>query len=116
MDQQLEKAFQTANFMATLTNQRNVAFEEYQQNLIYYTNGSSFLITKELISFVKLLLDGKFDKTAILIDSNNIPVKVADLEEFYQSIINQYVTATLVYYNTYSEIRAKRNIEDLVKL
>jgi hypothetical protein len=116
MDQQLEKAFQTANFMATLTNQRNVAFEEYQQNLIYYTNGSSFLITKELISFVKLLLDGGFDKNSVLIDANNIPVSIANLEEFYQSIINQYVTASLVYYNTYTEIRAKRNIEDLVKL
>jgi hypothetical protein len=116
MDQQLEKAFQTANFMATLTNQRNVAFEEYQQNLIYYTNGSSFLITKELISFVKLLLDGGFNKNTVLVDANNIPVKIADVEEFYQAIINQYVTATLVYYNTYTEIRAKRNIEDLVKL
>jgi hypothetical protein len=116
MDQQLEKAFQTANFMATLTNQRNVAFEEYQQNLIYYTNGSSFLITKELISFVKLLLDGGFDKNTILIDANNIPVKIANLEEFYQSIINQYVTSSLVYFNTYTEIRSKRNIEDLVKL
>ena len=116
MDQQLEKAFQTANFMATLTNQRNAAFEEYQQNLIYYNNGSSFLITKELLSFVKLLLDSGFDKNTVLIDTNNTPVSVANVEEFYQSIINQYITASLVYFNTYTEIRAKRNIEDLVKL
>jgi hypothetical protein len=116
MDEQLEKAFQTANFMATLTNQRRVAFEEFQQNLIYYTNGSSFLITKELISFVKSLIDSGFKENVVVVDDNNTPVKVVDLEEFHQSILNQYITASTAYHSTYNELKSKRNIEDLIKL
>jgi hypothetical protein len=112
----LEQALQTANFMATLTNQRRVAFEEFQQSLIYYTKGSSFLITKELISFVKSLIDSKFIKNVVLIDDNNVPVTIEDLEDFHQSILNQYTTAAALYQSTYNEIKSKRKVEDLITL
>ena len=36
MDERLEKAFQTANFMATLNLSRKTALEEFKQNLIFY--------------------------------------------------------------------------------
>jgi len=116
MTGQLDQALQTANFMATLTNQRRVAFEEFQQSLIYYTKGSSFLITRELITFVKVLIDGGFLKNVVLIDDNTVPVTVEDLEDFYQSILNQYTTAAALYQTTYNEIKSKRKIEDLIKL
>jgi hypothetical protein len=116
MTEQLEQAFQTANFMATLTNQRRVAFEEFQQSLIYYTKGSSFLITKELISFVKALIDSDFLKNVVLIDDNNVPVTIEDLVDFQQSILNQYTTAAALYQATYNELKSKRKVEDLITL
>ncbi len=78
MDERIEKAFQTANYMATLTNLRKVAIEELNQNLIYYFQGATFTIDRSLISFVKILIDsGQND--FVLLDDNSIPVKIEDL-------------------------------------
>jgi hypothetical protein len=115
MNEQLEKAFQTANYMATLTNQRNVAFEEFQQALIYYVNGSSFQITIELISFVKSIIDAG-NSTCVLVDDNKIPVNIENLQNFHQAIIDQYFEASNEYYSKYSELKSKRKIEDLIAL
>jgi hypothetical protein len=115
MNEQLEKAFQTANYMATLTNQRNVAFEEFQQALIYYVNGSSFQITIELISFVKSIIDAG-NSTCILVDDNKIPVNIENLQNFHQTITDQYFEASNEYYSKYSEIKSKRKIEDIIAL
>jgi hypothetical protein len=116
MDNKLEKAFQTANLMATLANQRRSAFEEFEQNLIYYTNGSSFLITKELIAFVKSMVDLNYTKNVVVIDDNGIPVSIEDLNLFLTNIIDQYYRVANEYFAVYSNIRSKRKIEDLIKL
>ena len=115
MDEQVEKAFQTANYMATLTNQRNVAFEEFQQNLIYYINGSSFQISLELMSFVKSLIDAG-NLNCILIDVNQIPVNIENIKTFYEEISAQYFKASNEYFTRYSEIKSKRRIQDLISV
>jgi len=115
MDEQLEKAFQTANYMATLTNQRNAAFEEFQQNLIYYVNGSSFHITLELISFVKSIIDAG-SLNCILIDINQIPVNIENIKTFHEEISSQYFKASNEYFSKYSEIKSKRRIQDLISV
>lgn len=116
MDERLEKAFQTANFMATLSNQRRAALEEFNQSLIFYTKGSSFTITRELISFVKTLLDLDYKENVVLIDDNNIPVSIENLQEFQKQIVNQYYQASSVYHSLYSKIKSKRKPEDLINL
>jgi len=115
MDEQVEKAFQTANYMATLTNQRNVAFEEFQQNLIYYINGSSFQISLELMSFVKSLIDAG-NLNCILIDVNQIPVNIENIKTFHEEISAQYFKASNEYFTKYSEIKSKRRIQDLISV
>ena len=57
MDERVEKAFAVVNYMATLSNQRRIITEEYQQQLVYYTNGATFKVTPELISFTKTVID-----------------------------------------------------------
>lgn len=116
MDERIEKAFQTANFMATITNQRRIAFEEFEQNLIFYTNGSAFKASPVLIAFVKSIIDAGFTEDVVIIDTNNVPVKINDVLAFYKAVVTQYQRVTLEYFTTYSEIRSKRKIEDLVKL
>ena len=44
MDERIEKAFAVANYLATLSNQRKIVLEEFNQQLIYYSNGGTFLI------------------------------------------------------------------------
>jgi hypothetical protein len=115
MDERLEKAFQTANFMASLTGQRKLALEEFQQGLIYYQSGASFTVTKDLLSFVKLLIDSGYSEDTVLIDDNNMPVKITDLQSFYENILDQYFQSANSYYVKYTNLKRQRKVEDLVK-
>ena len=115
MDERLEKAFQTANFMATLSNLRRVAFEEFRQNLIFYYQGSSFTVTRELICFVKTLIDQGIEDSIIL-DDNNIPSKIQNLSAFLLEIQNTYNKATNEYSARYGEIKSKRSVEGIIDL
>lgn len=115
MDERLEKAFQTANYMITLSNQRRLAAEELAQNLIYYTQGSSFTVNRELISFVKTLIDLNH-KSTILLDDNNIPVEIKNCKDFLTAILEVYNESMNTYLKKYVEIKSKRRVGDLVSI
>lgn len=115
MDERLEKAFQTANYMASLSNLRRVILEEFNQSRVYYTQGATFTVNKELISFVKVLIDiGNTE--SIILDDNNIPVNITDLQEFFTRIISIYAETTNEYLVKYAELKIKRKVEALVDL
>ena len=115
MDERLEKAFQTANYMASLSNLRKVALEELRQNLIYYHQGSSFTVTRELIVFVHMLTE-LGNTTAIILDDNSIPLNVENLKEFLNKLTVVYTEATNEYLLKYNDIKSKRKVEGLVAL
>jgi hypothetical protein len=116
MDQKIEKAFTVANYMATLSNQRRIIFEEFNQKIIYYTNGATFKIDPQLITFTKTAIDlGQTHEVAFL-DSNNFPVIIADVQEFLDNIIAQYFGALNEYAAKYADLKSKRKIADIVEL
>jgi hypothetical protein len=115
VDERLEKAFQTANYMASLSNLRRVALEEFNQGLIYYFQGSTFTVTRELIVFVHTLTE-LGNTESVILDDNNIPLNVVNLKEFLNNILNVYGQATNLYLAKYAEIRSKRRVEGLVEL
>jgi hypothetical protein len=115
MEEQVQKAFDIANYMTTLAGQKRILLEEYHQNSIYFFNGATFHISKELISFVKTLIDlGQTD--AVLIDSNNLPTDVEDLAKFLDNILNVYTSASNDYYTKYQQLKNNRSVESLVDL
>jgi len=113
MDERIEKAFETANYMATLSNQKRIIKEEFEQQLIYYINGSTFQIDTNLISYVKTIIDLGHDEF-VFIDSNNVPVSVSNVKEFFDNITSQYFKATQIYFEKYSDLRVKRKIKDII--
>lgn len=115
MDERLEKAIQTANYMATLNTQKKLAYEEYLQNLIYYYNGAGFTATRELINFVKTLLDLEYNEF-VLLDDNNNPIEITNAKEFLDSLLGVYIQATNGYAGSYNSLKKKRRVEDLVNL
>lgn len=115
MDEKLEKAIQTANYMATLNTQKKLAYEEYLQNLIYYYNGSGFTASRELINFVKTLIDLEYSEF-VLLDDNNNPVEIPNGKEFLNSLLGIYIQATNGYSGTFNSLKKKRRIEDLINL
>ena len=51
MDDRLKKALDFSNYMITLDNQKRILKEKYQEDLLYYYGGGTFVATKELITF-----------------------------------------------------------------
>ena len=116
MDERIEKAFAVANFMATLANQRKIALEEFNQKLVYYVNGGTFKISPELINFTKTALDLGHDTDVAFLDANNVPILIANVQEFFDNIVEIYFTSLNEYSAKFAEIKSKRKVEDLVAL
>lgn len=116
MDERIEKAFAVANYMATLSNQRKIVLEEFNQQLIYYSNGGTFVIGPELINFTKTVLDLEYTHDVPFVDTNGFPVVITDVQGFFDKILLQYMTALNVYSVKFAEIKSKRKIGDIVEL
>ena len=54
--------------------------------------------------------------SAILIDDNNSPVEVEDLQSFLDEILNIYFTTSYEYLDEYNKIKKNRKVEGLVNL
>ncbi len=80
MDERIEKAFNVANYMATLSNQRRIILEEFNQKLVYYQNGGTFKVCPSLITFTKQVLDMGHETDVPFIDENNFPILISDVQ------------------------------------
>lgn len=116
MDEKVKKAFDVANYMATLSNQKRIVLEEFNQRMVYYVNGGTFKVSKELINFTKSLLDLGHTGDIVFIDENNMPVMILDLQDFLNNILSVYFEATNWYHTKYNELRSKRQVEAIVNL
>lgn len=113
MDERLEKALDFSNYMVTLNNQRRALKEKFLADLVYYHNGGSFLVTKELINFVKAMVDTGNDTDVVFIDDKDIPIEIADVSEFLSTIMNIYFSASNQYYTEYEKLKKNRSIEGM---
>ena len=116
MDERIEKAFEVANYMATLSNQRRILLTEFQQKLIYYINGAVFNINPELISFTNLMIEQGYESECAFIDANQLPVIISDVKEFFNDISMIYFESLNEYSVKYAELSKKRRIQDIVEL
>ena len=116
MDERIEKAFEVANYMATLSNQRRLMTEELNQKLIFYKNGATFKITPELITLTKTWIDIGTVKDRVFLDSNNYPVMIEDVQEFFNDITDQYSRALNDYLAKFVELKTKRKVFNIVDL
>lgn len=114
MDERLEKALKFSNYMITLNNQKRLLQEKYYEDLMHFEQGSQFTVSRELITFVGMLIERGNDTNIVLTDDNNIPVQIEDLNEFYDDILDTYFTASNGYYTEYEKIKKNRSVEKLV--
>ena len=116
MDERIEKAFAVANYMATLSNQRRIILEEFNQKLVYYVNGGTFKVGPELINFIKNVLDLGHTTDIPFIDSNNFPVVISDVQALFDNVVSVYFEALNEYSSRFAEIKSKRSVKDIVGL
>lgn len=115
MDERLSRALDFSNYMVTLNNQKRIIHEQFLESSIHYLNGGKFSVNRELITFCHTLLQSN-QTSAILIDDNDTPVEVEDLQKFHDDILDIYFNASYTYLDKYNEIKQKRKVEGLVDL
>jgi hypothetical protein len=116
MDERLEKAFAIANYRSTLSNQRRIINEEFEQQLVHYHNGGTFKVDPTLLTYTKMMLDLEYTHDVPFLDVNSFPVIIPDVKEFFDKILLQYITSLNVYSTKFAELRSKRKIGDMLEL
>jgi hypothetical protein len=115
MDERLKKALDLSNYMVTFNNQKRIIKEKYRESSIFYYNGSQFTLTKELITFVSLLVDKDNVNNVILTDDNEIPTEIAKLDDFLVEILDTYFNAVNAYYAEYQKLLKNRSTSKLAE-
>jgi hypothetical protein len=113
MKTDIDKAFEIANFMTTLNNQKRILHEEYNQSLYYYKDGNTFKATPEFISFVSSIVQSNIESSVIL-DQNGIPVLVSDIKDLLTSLISTYTEASNGYFYNYQKLISSKTVESIL--
>jgi hypothetical protein len=116
MDDRLSKALDFANYRQTLAVQRKTLKEKINGKLTYGYAGGIFKIDRSLIVFVQMLIDQGRTENVPLIDNNENPILVTNLQDFRTEILDRYFSATYEYYEDYQKIKSSRTVEKLLDL
>lgn len=116
MDERLEKAYDVANYMATLSNQKRIIKEEFYQKAVYYLNGGTFKVDSNLIAYTKSIVDLGYTSEVVFLDYNENPIIVEDVDKFLTDIVDVYFESLNEYSIKSLEIRSKRKLTDIVNL
>jgi hypothetical protein len=115
MDERLQKALEFSNFLETQNNQKRIFLAQYKENLVHYTRGHKFTVTQELINFVHTL-SNMHPIGAVVLDDNNTPFAITDIDEFAKEIMGVYVFASRKYAIDYESIKHHRSVQGLIDL
>lgn len=88
VDEKLAKALDASNYRLTLNVQRENSKLKLKNHLVYSINGGIFKISQEFISFIFAISQSK--PSAVVLDSNENPIKIEDLASFYEEILELY--------------------------
>lgn len=113
INERLSRALEASNYRITLANQRKNARLKLNRFLSYPKNGGIFFITPALISFIQTLISNDKEST-ILLDTNENPIEITDLQEFFDEIYDRYYQGMNDYLVVYQEFQRSRNVSKLI--
>jgi hypothetical protein len=111
----LEKALDFSNTMQTFNLAKNNLKVKTQNLLSYSTNGGTFRVSQDLIGFMNFVVSSGKTET-ILLDKNDIPIKIEDTEKFLEDTSSLYFESVNEYYNDYQKLRSSRKIEKVLEI
>jgi hypothetical protein len=116
MDPKLKAALEFSDYRQTLNQQRIQINDKLISDITFGHNGGMFKITPALINFLELLISKDRKKNVPILDINDNPIMIADLEEFRDDIFDRYLTAVNVYYIEYENLKKSRTVKKLLDL
>jgi hypothetical protein len=113
MDERLQKALEFSNYNLTITNEKRNIKNRVNQLQIVHHAGGVFLAQPETIAFVKALVD-LGHKESIVIDTKENPIRISDLKELLEKLVNAYTSATQEFEVEYNKLRKSRSIKSIM--
>jgi len=113
MDERLQQALEHANYRQTLGIERKRLKDKALAELVIAYNGGIFTVDRTLIGFINSIKDYG---SAVILDDNEYPVEIEDLEAFSSKVLSAYFEVTNRYLTDYNEIKQKRTAAKLVDL
>lgn len=113
--ERLERALEFSNTMQTFNLNKNNLKVKTQNLLNYSSSGGTFKVSQELINFINMIVVSGKDE-AILLDKNDIPIKIEDTKKFLENISSLYFEVINEYYNDYQKLRSSRKIEKVLEI
>ena len=113
--ERLERALEFSNTMQTFNLNKNNLKVKTQNLLNYSSSGGTFKVSQELINFINMIVVSvKYE--VILLDKNDIPIKIEDTKKFLEDISSLYFEVINEYYNDYQKLRSSRKIEKVLEI
>lgn len=113
--EKLEKALDFSNTMQSFNLAKNNLKVKTQNLLSYSKHGGTFRVSQELIGFLQFVVSSGKTET-ILLDKNDIPIKIEDVESFLEDVSSLYFESVNEYYNDYQKLRSSRKIEKVLEI
>ena len=115
MNEEFESAINQINYRAIFENQKEKLKEILQGQMIYSSNGGQFILNALLFAEINLYLtEGKARN--LILDMNLNPVRIEDLQDFYNGARSQYTEAINKYASELAKIKKSRQIATVVQL
>ncbi len=115
MQEHFNKALEFANYKQTFSIQRKTLKEKTEAKLTYGFNGGIFYIDRSLLTFVEILCNKGRTTGVVLLDRNENPVLIEDLESFKDEIFSRYFEVTNEYFESYQDLKKSRSVEKLLE-
>jgi hypothetical protein len=108
----LAAALAFANYQSTLTQQKNILRQKFQDDCILAQDGGLFLVTPEFIAGLQAIQT----TTRYVLDMNLNPILIEDISQLVKDALHCYETAITAYGTEYSKIKTQRSVKALVGL
>jgi hypothetical protein len=116
MEEAVKAALEFSKFNHSLSLKRKTLKDKMSAKLTLGHSGGLFKIDRSLISFVQMLVDQGRTSNVPLLDDNDNPVVIADLEDFRDEILDRYFSVTLEYHEEFEKIKKARSVEKLLDI
>jgi hypothetical protein len=115
MQEQFQTALDFANYQQTFSIQRKTLKEKAEAKLTYGYNGGIFRIEQSLLTFVDILCSKNRTTGIVLLDVNQNPILIEDLEKFKDDIFSRYFEVTYEYFENYQKLKKSRTVEKMLQ-
>tara|TARA_B110000503_G_scaffold45179_2_gene73749 strand:+ start:1020 stop:1370 length:351 start_codon:yes stop_codon:yes gene_type:complete len=115
MQEQLKRALEFANYKQTFSIQRKTLKEKAEARLTYGFNGGLFHIDQTLLTFVEMLCNKGRTSGVVLLDVNDNPILIEDVEVFKDEVFSRYFEATNEYFEHYQKLKKSRSVEKMLE-